>query len=95
MCTGLHVKYRLFLSDFNENGGCVQIFEKYSNIKFRENPSNGNQVVPCGWMEAQTDRHTNITELIVAFYNVANAPKIGYLNMCISRFTIDCTFVIC
>jgi hypothetical protein len=25
-----------------------QIFEKYSNIKFQENPSSGSQVVPCG-----------------------------------------------
>jgi hypothetical protein len=30
-----------------------QIFEKYSNMKFHENPSSGRQVVPCG----QTDRH--------------------------------------
>jgi len=30
-----------------------QIFEKYSNIKFREYPSRGSRVVPCG----QTDRH--------------------------------------
>jgi len=27
------------------------IFEKYSNIKFHENPSSGSRVVPCG----QTD----------------------------------------
>jgi len=31
-----------------------QIFEKYSNIKFHENPSGGSQVVPC----RQTDRQT-------------------------------------
>jgi hypothetical protein len=24
------------------------IFEKYSNIKFHENPSSGSRVVPCG-----------------------------------------------
>jgi hypothetical protein len=30
-----------------------QIFEKYSNIKFHENPSSGNRVVSCG----QTDGH--------------------------------------
>jgi hypothetical protein len=29
------------------------IFEKYPNIKFKENPSIGSQTVPCG----QTDRH--------------------------------------
>jgi hypothetical protein len=27
---------------------CRQIFEKYSNIKFNENPSSGSRVVPCG-----------------------------------------------
>jgi len=25
-----------------------QIFEKYSNIKFQENPSSGSPVLPCG-----------------------------------------------
>jgi len=30
---------------------CQQIFEKYSDIKFHENPSSGSRVVPCG----QTD----------------------------------------
>jgi hypothetical protein len=30
-----------------------QSFEKYSDIKFHENPSKGSRVVPCG----QTDRH--------------------------------------
>ena len=27
---------------------CRQMFEKYSNMKFHENPSGGSQVVPCG-----------------------------------------------
>jgi hypothetical protein len=30
-----------------------QIFEKYPNIKFHENPTSDSQIVPCGW----TDRH--------------------------------------
>jgi len=33
-----------------------QIFEKYSNIKFHENPSNGSRVVSCRWTERQTWR---------------------------------------
>jgi hypothetical protein len=49
MCIGLHVKYPLFLSDFNE----TWILEKHSNIKFRDNPSGGSRVVPWG----RTDRH--------------------------------------
>ena len=43
------------------------MFWKFSNIKFRENPSSGNRVVPCG--------QTDMTSLIVAFGNFANAPN--------------------
>jgi len=45
-------KVRLVLSDFNETWFFKQIFEKYSNIKFHENPSSDIRGVPC-W---QTDR---------------------------------------
>ena len=45
-----------------------QIFEKDSYIKFHQN---GSRVVPCG----QTERQTDMTKLIVAFHNFANAPK--------------------
>jgi hypothetical protein len=48
-----------------------QIFEKVSNIKFQQNPSSGSRVVPYG----QTGRQTDMTKLIVAFHNFANAPK--------------------
>ena len=44
-----------------------QIFEKVLNTKFYQNPSSGCLVVPCG--------QTDMTELIVAFRNFANAPK--------------------
>ena len=47
-----------------------QIFKKCSNIKFLENPSSGSLFVPC----RQTDRQTDMTKLIVACYNFANAP---------------------
>jgi hypothetical protein len=36
-----------------------QVFEKYSDMRFNENPSGGSQVVPCG--------RTDMTEPIVAF----------------------------
>ena len=45
-----------------------QIFGNYSNIKFLENPSSGNRVVPC----KKTDRHD---EAIGRFCNSANARK--------------------
>jgi hypothetical protein len=44
-----------------------QIFEKVLNIKFHQNPCIGSQFVPCG--------RTDMTKLIVAFLNIANAPK--------------------
>jgi hypothetical protein len=46
------------------------ILEKYTNIKCHENRSRGSRIVLCG----QTDRHTNMTKLIVAFRNFAKAP---------------------
>jgi hypothetical protein len=46
---------------------CRQVSEKSPDIKFHENPSSENRVVPY--------RQTNMTKLIVAFRNFANAPK--------------------
>jgi hypothetical protein len=44
-----------------------QIFEKYSDFKFHENPSCGNRIVPRG--------RTDLMELLSAFRNFANAAK--------------------
>jgi len=64
----LHKKYPLFLSDFNETFEfSPQIFKKYSNINFYENPSSGSSVVPCG--------QTGITKLTNIFCNFANVPE--------------------
>ena len=40
-------------------------------MKFHENPSSGNRVVPCG----QIDRRTDVSKLIVAFRKFAKVPK--------------------
>ena len=48
-----------------------QILKKFSNIKFRANPSSVSRYVPCG----QTDVQTHTTKLTDAFRNFANAPK--------------------
>ena len=64
--------YPLFLSDFNETNFSRQIFQKYSNIKFHENPSSGSRVVPYG----QTDRPDEAKTAV--FRNFANAPKNSY-----------------
>ena len=50
-----------------------QIFEKYSNITFHENPSSKSRVVPWG----QKDGRTDMTKVTVAFRNFRNAPKDG------------------
>jgi len=50
---------------------CWQIFEKYANIKFHEQPSRGNIFASCGLTDCQTD----MTNLIVTFRNFANPPK--------------------
>jgi hypothetical protein len=49
----------------------LTVFEKYSNIKFNENPSSGSQVVPCG----RTDEEINMMKLIVLLHNLINTPK--------------------
>ena len=40
-----------------------QISEKYSNIRFHENPSSGSRVVLCGRTNWQTDRHNEANSL--------------------------------
>jgi hypothetical protein len=47
-----------------------QFFEKYSNIKFYENPSSGSRVVLCRQMDGWTDM-----KLLVAFQYFENVPK--------------------
>ena len=56
MCICLHIKCPLFLSDFNETEFSRQFFEKYSDIKFYENPFSWSQVFPCGQTDGRTCR---------------------------------------
>jgi hypothetical protein len=48
-----------------------QIIEKYTNIRSHEILFSESRVIPCG----EVDGHTDMTKLIVAFRNFANAPK--------------------
>ena len=48
-----------------------QVLEKWSNLKVHENLSSGSRIVACG----QTDGHTYMTKLIVAFRSLVKAPK--------------------
>jgi hypothetical protein len=47
-----------------------QVLEKYSIIKFYENPSSGDRVVECG----RTGRQTDVTKLIINSVSFANTP---------------------
>jgi tRNA U38,U39,U40 pseudouridine synthase TruA len=51
-----------------------QIFGKFSNIKFHENPSSGSRVVPCG----RTDRRLDMTKQTVAFAILRTRLKTGH-----------------
>ena len=76
MRSGLHVKYQLLLLYFNETLIFSEVFEKYSYIRFHENPSSGSQVVPCGG----TDGEADMAKLIVTFRNFANAPTFSSIS---------------
>jgi hypothetical protein len=58
-----------------------QIVEKYSNIKFHENPSFGSRVVPYWRTDGETEKPTDVTKIIVAFHNSANTPKNQVINL--------------
>jgi hypothetical protein len=52
-----------------------QCLKKYSNIKFHENPSSENRVVPCGRTDGREDgRMERHDEGIVAFHNFVKEP---------------------
>jgi hypothetical protein len=71
MYVGLHVKYPLFFQIFMKLEFSLKIFEKYSNVKFHENPPIGSRVVPCG----PTDRHEE------DFRYFAKAPEKRFVNI--------------
>ena len=67
-----------------------QVLEKYSKMKFHENPSNGSRVVPCG----QTDWQTAMKKPIVAFLNYANAPNQQYIEDHLLHFYVSFQYYI-
>jgi len=44
-----------------------QIFEKYSNSKFRENPSSGSRIVPCEGTDRRRDVHDEAISRFLEF----------------------------
>jgi hypothetical protein len=81
MYIGVHVKYRYCCQILIKLEFSQQIFESSSNIKFHENPSSESRDFPCGHRdrERETDRQTDMTELIFAFRNFAN-PRLYLLH---------------
>jgi len=63
------------------------MFEKYSKIKFHDQPFSGSPVVPYGRKDGQTD----ITKLIFVFRNFWNHALIFYVlpTLCIYVFCVD------
>jgi hypothetical protein len=56
---------------------------KKKPLIYHENPLNGSQVFPCGWMEGQKDIWADMMKLIIAFCNFANVPQNGIIvNKC-------------
>jgi hypothetical protein len=69
MPNDLHVKYPLFLSDFNENRIFPTNFRKILKIQ------NVTKIYPEGAELFDADRQTDKMKLIVAFSNFTNGPK--------------------
>jgi len=69
MYIGLHVKYPLFLADFNETW--IISTDVLKTLENKISWKSDLLVVPCG----RTDEQRDMTKLIVAFRNFANAPK--------------------
>jgi hypothetical protein len=63
---GTRTRMTFVLGIFKKLKRSRRFFENSSDIKFNQNPSSGSRVVPCG--------RTDMTKLIVAFRNFANAP---------------------
>jgi hypothetical protein len=71
MYNGLHGKYWLFSPFLIKLKFSLRLFEKHTNIRFHENPFSGRHV------------ETDVTKLIVAFRNIAKAPKNRLSKGCI------------
>jgi len=80
MYVGLHVKYPVFLSDFNETWIFSTDFRKIhkyqitlKTVQWKPSTFQRTDGETDGW----TDRRTDMTKLIVTFRNFANVPKNG------------------
>ena len=74
MSSGLHLKYPLFLPDFDVALIFSSVFRKNAQI------SNFMKILLVGAELFHVDRRTDMTKLIIAFRNFANAPKTRLLH---------------
>jgi len=58
-----------------------QFFEKYSNIKFKENSSSESRVVPCGQTDRQDEANSRCSQFCEHNYNLPQR----YLSCSLSR----------
>ena len=84
MYIGLHVKYPLFLSNFNEIWIFVADFKKNTQV------SNFGKIRPLGaelfHVDGRTNGQTDMTKVIEAFLNFVNAPKDWQRIISLQRF---------
>jgi hypothetical protein len=77
-----------------------QIFGKYSDIKFNENPSSGSRVVPCGRRDGRTDRQTD-RELALKFcvhkyaFITREVHKVSSLSTVVKQRANICSYLLC
>ena len=81
-CRNVSCKVPVIVVRFQSNLDLFNRFSKISNIKIHQKPSRGNRVISFG--------QTDITKLIVAFHNFANAPKTKYT--CTYLIISHCSF---
>jgi len=63
MFLGFRVKYPLFCQIVMRHEHSRKMLEKYPNLKFHENPSIGNRVVPCGRQDRDDEADSSFWQI--------------------------------